>query len=329
MVHRLHPNLTMRLGLPLLLLLCFGIALWGLGRTAPAKSRGAGKMAVRPARLEAHVRMLAETLAPRNEAHPENLERVATYIRREFEAAGAEVEDQPFKAGGETYRNVIARFGPESKERIVVGAHYDAAGPLPGADDNASGVAGLIELAHLLGKSSLPMRVELVAYSLEEPPYFGSSRMGSAFHARSLKEKGARVRAMICLEMIGYFSDAEGSQGFPLPALRLRYPSKGNFIVVSGKLGQGRLVRRITKRMKSATPLPVYSITAPVSLPGIDFSDHRNFWAAGYEAVMITDSAFYRNPHYHTELDTPDTLDYGRMALVVEGVHAAVLAEVR
>lgn len=319
----------MRLGLPFLLLLCLGIALWGLGRAAPAKSRGAAKTAVPPARLEAHVRMLAGTLAPRDSAHPENLDRVAAYIRRELQEAGAEVEDQPFTVGGETYRNVIARFGPESRERIVVGAHYDAAGPLPGADDNASGVAGLIELAHLLGKSSLPMRVELAAYSLEEPPYFGSSQMGSAFHVRSLKQRGAKVRAMICLEMIGYFSDEEGSQDFPLPALRLRYPSKGNFIAVSGKLGQGRLVRRITKRMKAATPLPVHSITAPASLPGIELSDHRNFWAAGYEAVMITDSAFYRNPHYHTGMDTPETLDYGRMALVVEGVHAAVLAEAK
>ncbi|HKI00626.1 MAG TPA: M28 family peptidase [Thermoanaerobaculia bacterium] len=280
---------------------------------------------VDPARLEAHVRALAG-FAPRDESHPENLDRAAAYIRQELRRAGGRVEDQTFETAGETYRNVVARFGPETGERLVVGAHYDAAGPYPGADDNASGVAGLIELAHLLGKSPPPLPVELVAYSLEEPPYFGSRAMGSAIHAAALKKQGARVRAMIGLEMIGYFSDEPGSQQFPAPGLGLLYPSRGNFITVVGKLGQGGLVRRIKKAMRSAGPLPVESITAPTSLPGVDLSDHRNYWAAGYEAVMITDTAFLRNPHYHRDSDRPETLDYRRMAGVVEGVNAAVLA---
>jgi hypothetical protein len=138
-----------------------------------ARSRpggGSPAVAVDPARLEAHVRMLAETFVPRDESHPENLDRAAAYIRRELQEAGGRVEDQPFEVGGTTYRNVIARFGPETRERIVVGAHYDAAGPYPGADDNASGVAGLIELARLLGKKAPRTQVELVAYTLEEPP---------------------------------------------------------------------------------------------------------------------------------------------------------------
>ncbi len=263
---------------------------------------------------------------PRDETHPENLDRAAAWIRRELEEAGGRVEDQPFKARGAIYRNAIAHFGSETHDRIVVGAHYDAAGPYPGADDNASGVAGLLELARLLGETPPPLHVELVAFTLEEPPSFTSPAMGSAFHVASLKERGVPLRAMIALEMLGYFTDVPGSQQYPLPILKLFYPSRGNFIGVVGKLGQGALVRRIRNAMRRATPLPVRSISAPVSLPGVDFSDHRSYWDAGYEAVMITDTAFYRNPNYHTEHDTPETLDYGRMAMVVHGVYGAVLS---
>jgi hypothetical protein len=286
--------------------------------------RAERNISVNPGRLEAHVRVLSERLTPRTEARPENLDGAAAYIRQEFERARGRVSEQPYQVGNSTYRNVVALFGPETAERIVVGAHYDAAGARPGADDNASGVAGLIELAYLLGGNDLPIKVELVAYTLEEPPFFRSKYMGSYIHARSLKKDGAPVRAMFSLEMIGYFSDAEGSQHFPTPILRLFYPTKGNFISVVGKMGQGLLVRRIKGAMKGASSLPVYSINAPRSIPGIDFSDHMNYWDAGYPAVMVTDTAFYRNPNYHTVADTAEKLDYNRMAQVVEGVYQAV-----
>jgi Zn-dependent M28 family amino/carboxypeptidase len=287
---------------------------------------GRGAPAVEPARLEAHVRMLSGTLSPRDAAHPEGMERAAAYVRSEFARAGAAVSEQPFDVGGKTYRNVIAAFGPEAGERVVVGAHYDTAGPLPGADDNASGVAGLIELARLLAKSPPRLRVELVAFALEEPPFFRTRHMGSAVHARSLKEQGAPVRGMISLEMIGYFSEREGSQRLPSPLLKAVYPTRGDFITVVGKMDQGPLARLVKRAMRGAAPLPVYSVNAPRAVPGIDFSDHLNYWDAGYDAVMVTDTAFFRNPNYHTPDDTPDTLDYGRMAMVVRGVYEAVLA---
>jgi hypothetical protein len=295
------------------------------GGAREIREGGTGGTPVDPARLEAHVRALAETFSPRDEVHPENLDRAAAYISQQFQEVGGEVEDQPFEMHGTVYRNVIAHFGPRTRERIVVGAHYDAAGPFPGADDNASGVAGLIELAGLLAKSPLRTQVELVAFTLEEPPRFASGAMGSAVHAASLKKQGVPVRAMIALEMIGYFTDAPGSQQYPLPVLRLFYPSRGNFIGVVGKLGQGALVRRVKKAMRRTAPLPVESISAPPSLPGVDLSDHRNYWAVGYPAVMITDTAFYRNDNYHTAADRPETLDYRRMAGVVEGVYGAVV----
>lgn len=281
-----------------------------------------------PDRLEQHVRTLAEDLTPRDADHPERLAPVAAYIEEQLAPHTDRLTDQPYTVAGTTVRNVIARLGPDTEARIVIGAHYDTAGPYPGADDNASGVAGLLELARLLDGAHLPMMVELVSYPLEEPPHFYTDQMGSAVHAQSLKEKGVDVRAMLALEMIGYFTDAPNSQQFPLFFLRWYYPNTGNFIAVVGKwgFGQRRLVRTVRDGMRTASPLPVHSINAPRLVPGIAFSDHLNYWHAGYDAVMITDTAFYRNPNYHTPHDTPDTLDYTRMAQVVDGVRGAVEA---
>ena len=281
---------------------------------------------VDPVRLQRHVRMLAETFAPRSEANPENLKRTAQYLRQEFSQAGARVSMQPVKVPGQVFDNVIARFGPEHGPRIVIGAHYDAYDEFPGADDNASGVAGLIELAHLLGRIELPLAVELVGYTLEEPPYFAGPHMGSAVHAQSLTAANVDVRMVIVLEMIGYFDHRAGTQNYPHRLLKPFYPSTGNYVVVVGKLDQRAALRTVKRAMTGATPLPVYSINAPRSMPGVDFSDHRNYWSRGYSAVMITDTAFYRNPHYHTPNDTEDQLDYQRMAQVVAGTYAAVLA---
>lgn len=281
---------------------------------------------ISPARLETHVRMLSETFFPRDVTHPDNLDRVAAYIRHEFVQAQGRVSEQPYTVAGRTYRNVLALFGPDTKERIVVGAHYDTAGMQPGADDNASGVAGLIELASLLREASLPLCVELVAFTLEEEPHLLSAPMGSAVHAASLRQQNIPVQVMFSLEMIGYFTDAPHSQRFPLPFLAAVYPSQGNFIAIVGNLSQGLVIRQIKQVMRSASSLSVHSLNAPRFVPGVDFSDHRNYWQAGYHAVMVTDTAFYRNPHYHTKQDTADTLDYGRMAMVVQGVYAAVLA---
>ena len=280
---------------------------------------------VDPTRLQAHVHKLSTELAPRDESNIENLDRVAAYIKNEFSQTTTLVSEQPFQVHGKSYRNVIAQFGPDSDERIIVGAHYDTAGPLPGADDNASGVAGLIELARLLGPQQLPMRVELVAFSLEEPPYFGTANMGSSVHAESLRKQSRHVRAMLSLEMIGYFNDAPNSQQFPAGVLGALYPNSGNFIAVVGRLSDWSIVRRTKATMRNASPLPVYSINAPTLVSGVDFSDQLNYWHAGYPGLMITDTAFFRNHNYHTAQDTEEKLDYKRMAMVVEGVYAAVV----
>ncbi|MBI5543280.1 MAG: M28 family peptidase [Deltaproteobacteria bacterium] len=280
--------------------------------------------AVDPRRLEAHVRMLSETLVPRDHRHVENLDRAARYIAQALRESGAGVEEQPFEVEGRVYRNVIARFGPVSGALVVVGAHYDAYEELPGADDNASGVAGLLELARLLGAHPPEGEVELVAYTLEEPPYFRSENMGSARHASSLKSRNVDVRAMLALEMIGYFSEEAGSQHLPIKLVEPVYPDRGNFVAVVGRLADGQLTRTVEAAMQGATPLAVCSLNAPRDVRGVDLSDHHAYWDAGFPALMVTDTAFFRNEAYHTAGDTADRLDYARMAQVVRGVWAAV-----
>lgn len=274
-------------------------------------------------RLKEHVNFLAGS--GRSFPRADNLEKAATYIRTEFEQSGGRVSEQPFRVDDQTYRNVIVSFGPEDGERVILGAHYDSWGGLPGADDNASGTAVLIEIAKKLKDATLQRRVDLVAYTLEEPPNFRSETMGSWVHAASLKKANVKVRAMIGLEMVGYFRDEPHTQQYPASFLKMIYGDKGNFIVVAGRFGDMRLVRKIKGAMKKAAPLPVHSIDAPAAVTGIDFSDHWCYWKNGYDAVMITDSAFYRNPNYHSAYDTPDTLDYNRMAQVSQQVYAAVL----
>jgi hypothetical protein len=280
---------------------------------------------VNSSRMKEHVKMIVEDMFPRDAGHPRNLDRLADLIRQSFIKARGEVSEQSFVAKGKTYRNVIASFGLKTNERIIVGAHYDTAEELPGSDDNASGIAGLLELAYLLGNTQPGIRVDLVGYTLEEPPYFHTEFMGSAVHAQLLQRQNAVVRLMISLEMIGYFSDASGSQSMPLSFLKPFYPTKGNFIAIVSKLDHGSIVRRVKRAMRSASALPVYSLNAPRFIPGIELSDHLNYWEAGYDAIMVTDTAFLRNLRYHTAEDTPETLDYKRMAMVVQGVYAAIL----
>jgi Zn-dependent M28 family amino/carboxypeptidase len=244
----------------------------------------------------------------------------APYIAEAFRAAGAEVCEQTFQARGRTSRNIVAGFG-RGGPLLIVGAHYDAFAihePLPGADDNASGTAALLELARLLGARPPSSRVELVAFANEEPPFFGSEQMGSAVHAESLARAGTPVAGMICLEMIGYYT---ASQRWPSWVMSLVYPQRGDFVGVAGGWDDRALARRVKEAINGAGGVAV-SFTGPRAM--LDASDQRSYWARGWKAVMITDTAYLRNPNYHTARDTAATLDYARMAHVVDGVFGAV-----
>jgi hypothetical protein len=278
------------------------------------------------ATLQRHVGVLSTNYPDRSFEKMERLNGAAQYVEAQFLALGLKVESQPFKVDKDNFRNLIVRLGPDTPDVMVIGAHYDVAGTQPGADDNASGVAGLLELARLLKDARLTQRVELVAYSNEEPPFFRTESMGSAVHAKAIKASGKRVSLMLSLECIGYFSDAPGSQTHPIPLLNAIYPTVGNFIALVGYYEDGQMARNVKTAMMTATDLPVHSISAPGFVVGIDFSDHLNYAGEGFVGMMVTDTAFYRNKAYHTPQDTADRLDYVRMGKVVDGVHGAVLA---
>jgi peptidase M28-like protein len=271
--------------------------------------------------LKRHVAFLATADHPRNPRHPDDIERAATYVAAELSRSGGRVSDEPYLAYGARTRNLILRLGPDHGPLIVVGAHYDVCADLPGADDNASGVAGLLELARLLGSRKLSSPVELVAFSSEEPPYFGGPDMGSAVHAAGLRKAGVELRAMIGLEMIGYF---KGSERLPSILLYSIYPHRGDFISVAGRWEDRGLLKLAKRCFRGASPVPVVSYSGPVSV-GSDLSDHRNFWELGYPAFMVTDTADLRNPNYHEPGDLPATLDYERMAGVVDGLLSTVV----
>ncbi|HEX7140796.1 MAG TPA: M28 family peptidase [Vicinamibacterales bacterium] len=270
-------------------------------------------------RLRRGVRFLTTAVRPRDVGHASNLNQASAYIANEFAGAGARVGIQEFTARRQRFRNVIAEFGPaESTEPLlIIGAHYDAfsdGGDFPGADDNASGASALVELARVLRGRRIVRPVMLVAYANEESPFFGSEEMGSAVHASSLEEQHRRVAGMICLEMIGYYTVVQRWDSW---VLRWMYPRRGDFIGVAGGWSDRHLAVSVKRALASAGAHAV-SFTGPRTM--LDASDQRNYWSHRWPAVMVTDTAYERNPNYHTARDTAETLDYERMARVVDGL---------
>jgi len=255
-------------------------------------------------RLHAHVAAL--TASERNR----DLERPARYIASQFGA----FREQAFQSGGRTVRNLEIGTGA-----VVVGAHYDTVPGSPGADDNASGVAVLIELARM----ELPAR--FVAFANEEMPYFQSGEMGSLAYAARAAAAGDKIGAMLSLEMLGYYRDEPGSQHYP-PPLSWFYPDRGDFIGFVGDIGSRALVRRAIGAFRESASFPSQGVAAPAAIPGVTWSDHWSFRQHHYPAIMVTDTAFYRYPHYHLPSDTAEKLDYLRMARVTLGL-AAVIKE--
>jgi Zn-dependent M28 family amino/carboxypeptidase len=275
--------------------------------------------------LQMHVNFLV-TGPARSYENLDRLNFVAEYIFEDLKKHCDTVFYQEYTVQGVKYKNVIGSIGYKNKERIIVGAHYDVCGNQAGADDNASGVAGLLETARLMKGKDLGKRYDFVAFTLEEPPYFRSTNMGSYIHAKSLIDEKADVKGMVCLEMIGFYSSEENSQTYPMKFLRLFYGKKGDFITVVNRFSQGKFGRSFNRNMKDKSVIEVKRFLGPKALKGIDFSDHMNYWKMGIDAVMITDTSFYRNPNYHQKTDTIDTLDFKKMTQVVDGVCNALIA---
>ena len=280
-------------------------------------------------RLRQHVTRLAGLIGPRHLERPGSIDATIAVLERELPADGESVRRETYPVSMQTATNlVLERRGSKNADEIVImGAHYDTVPETPGADDNASAVAVLIEAARLLANERLRRTVRFVAFACEEPPHFYTQTMGSEVHARGCRQRGERIVGMLCLEMVGFYSTARGSQRAPheLPRwFRWLLPRRGNFLAAVGNLKSARLCWTFRRGFKRASRFPLFSIVLPERVHSIQLSDNSSFWDHGYPALMLTDTSFLRNPHYHRATDTPETLDYARMAEVTVGVAGAV-----
>lgn len=300
------------------------------------KVPGASHAGVLPAlsaeeiRLAADLRRHVEAIASRehNVFHPRELEAAANYVEAALAGFGYRVEAQHFAAATGEVRNieVEVKGAAQAGEIVLVGAHYDSVAGAPGANDNGSGVAAVLELARLL-KDVRPARtLRFVLFVNEEPPFFQTDAMGSRVYVRRARERGERFAAMFSIETIGYYSDRPGSQRYPFP-LGLFYPTTGSFIAFVSNFASRPLLHEAIAAFRRRAAFPSEGVAAPAFIPGVDWSDHWSFWKEGWPAVMISDTALYRYPHYHAPGDTPDKVDYERLARVTVGL-AAMLRDV-
>jgi Zn-dependent M28 family amino/carboxypeptidase len=276
-------------------------------------------------RLQRHVSELAGRIGERNVWHENSMQDAASYIRQSLEETGYAVNSQSFPSHRLTLENIEAVLPGDSlsDEIVITGAHYDTVAGSPGANDNASGVAALLVLAQQLASSQPARSVHFVAFANEEAPFFYSDEMGSLQYANRARQHNARIVAMISLETIGSYYGKPGSQRYPQP-FSLLYPDTGNFIGFVGNLSSRTLVRRALRVFRDTTPFPSEGVAAPSGIEGIHWSDHWSFWEMGYPAIMVTDTALFRYPHYHTAADIPEQLDYTGMARVVNGLGRVV-----
>ncbi len=280
-------------------------------------------------RLQDHLKALTITIGDRSVFRPENLEKTAKYIESFYQDIGLAVWREPYRYQDLTVANLVSEihFSTRPSKRYLLGAHYDSVFGTVGADDNASAIAVQLETArHLkaLGdRENLDLAVKFVSFTLEEPPVFSTRYMGSKVYAEKARKEKEAIDGMICLEMVGYSCHSPGCQSYPFPLMFFGYPKEGNFIGIVGNLGSLRFTRTLFHAFLKNPELPVIKLTVPFGgllMPAVRLSDHSSFWDQGFKAVMITDSAFYRNPHYHQPSDTMEKLDYHFMSNLVESL---------
>lgn len=285
-------------------------------------------------RLQKHVEMLSTTIGERNSLNMERLDDAASYIKKNLVDSGYQPSVQEFDVGSRRFENIEARrlnSGGKGQPGgvYVFGAHYDSVTQCPGANDNGSGVAAVLEMARIIaGKPESELRklcpnglaeMRFVFFPNEEPPFFGSEAMGSFHYAQQCKQNKDPVRGMISVETIGYYSDKKGSQRYPAP-FNMFYPDTGNFVAFVGNTNSRAFLLQCIKSFRDDTQFPSEGIAAPEAVRGVGWSDQRCFWAAGYNGIMVTDTAPFRYPDYHLSTDTADKVDYDKTARVVLGL---------
>lgn len=283
----------------------------------------AAEVALR-AELVADVQKLAGEIGERNLQHYAQLNAAADFIEGSFARAGLQPRRDSYELQGRACHNIEVEIPGARSEIVVIGAHYDSVFGSPGANDNASGVAAMLALARRFAGKPTTQTLRFVAFVNEEPPYFQTEQMGSFVYTSQCKARGDKISAMISLETIGYFSDAPRSQSYPSPGLGLFYPTTGNYIGFVGNFDSRALVRRAIGLFREQAKVPSEGAALPSFIPGVAWSDQWSFWECGYPAIMVTDTAPFRYPHYHESTDTPDKLEYDRFALVVSGMEKVI-----
>jgi Zn-dependent M28 family amino/carboxypeptidase len=276
--------------------------------------------------LKAHIAALADEIGPRNVYSPDKLNAAAEYIRVFWERAGYEVSTQSFSVQDVPCRNLVVEIAGQSKpdEIIIIGAHYDTVSWAPGANDNGSAVAALLELSQLFRTQTVGRTVRFVAFTNEEPPFFKTDSMGSLVYAKGCQKRKENIVAMVCLETIGYYRDEPKTQRYPVP-FSFFYPDTGNFIAVVGNLGSKPLVKTFTRHFMEESDFPVECVATFGFITGIDWSDQWSFWQCGYPAIMLTDTALFRYPYYHTSEDTSDKINNHQLSRATYGIFRALV----
>jgi Zn-dependent M28 family amino/carboxypeptidase len=305
------------------------VLLWWFGMRMPGKNvskagpLSSDEIALRE-ELRANVQKLAGEIGERNMWHYAQLNAAADFIEDSFSRVGLHTRRDSYQTGGQPCHNIEAEITGNRPEIIVIGAHYDSVFGSPGANDNGTGVAATLALARRFASAKPKQTLRFVAFVNEEPPYFLSGEMGSQVYARRCKERGDNISGMISLETIGYFSDALNSQTYPSPGLGLFYPKVGNFIGFVSNVTSRALLRRVIAVFRKQAKIPSEAASLPAFVPGVSWSDQWSFWQQGYPAIMVTDTAPFRYPYYHSSNDTPDKLDYDRFTLVVSGMEKVI-----
>lgn len=301
--------------------------LWTPGRTdaGPLRPLNTDELRLKDL-LRVDVEFLAGTIGERNVlSKPTQLEAAAQFVENSFRAGGFQPQSQWYKIGNTKCRNIEAEIRGASRpeEVVIVGAHYDSVLDSPGADDNASGVAAMLALARSFDTIRPSRTLRFVAFTNEEPPYFWTDEMGSVVYAKQCRQRGDRVVAMISIESVGFYTTCQASQRYPA-GLGLMYPSRGDFVAFIGNVFSRSLVHEAIRTFRSTGTLPSLGAALPNAIPGAGWSDHWSFWQQGFPGIEVTDTALHRNPHYHTPQDTPERLDYERLARFTWGMRAVI-----
>ena len=275
--------------------------------------------------LKKHVIELSHNIGERNFWFYQNLGKAADYIKEQFRSFGYEIDLETYLIDKKEFYNIIAvKKGKRNPDEIIiVGAHYDSVVGSLGADDNASGVAGLLELARLISQEQIDKTIKFIAFVNEEPPFFQTANMGSRVYAKSARKRKENIIAMISLEMLGFYNKNKNSQTYPL-FLGLFYPDSADFIGFVSNFGSASLLNKLKIAFNKHSQFPLETLIAPSIITGVDWSDHSSFWKYGYKAIMVTDTSFYRYPYYHSPLDTYEKLDYESMSKVISGLFIAI-----